>query len=495
MLGRIRRRRGPWDVLVIGGGATGLGAALDAATRGYDTVLLEAHDFAKGTSSRSTKLVHGGVRYLRQGGVSLVREALRERALMLRNAAGFVAPLRFVIPTRHPLETAWYAVGLRIYDHLARGRVIEPSERLTRADARARLPGVRPARVRGGVAYSDARFDDARLCLALASTTARHHGVVVNHCPVETLLKREDGAVAGVVARDAETGESLEIRARAVINATGPFADAVRRMDEPGAEPIIRPSRGSHVVFPREFFPSDDALIVPKTPDGRVLFAIPFQGVVIAGTTDEPTDAADLEPAPAPAEIDFILETLAGYLDPAPTRADLRSVFAGIRPLAVVGSSAPGGGTARISREHAILTSRSGLITIAGGKWTTYRRMAEDVVDAAAEHAGLDPSPCRTEDTTLGLDAAAVPAARPLHPAFDLTRMDVRLAAHSMMARTVDDVLARRTRALIIDARAAIELAPRVAEILAGELGRDEAWIRSQVESFGSLAARYVPPA
>ncbi len=495
MIERIRSRPGPWDVVVIGGGATGLGAAVDAATRGYDTLLVEAHDFGKGTSSRSTKLVHGGVRYLRQGNVSLVRESLRERALLLENAPGIVSPLRFIIPTRGWLETAWYGVGLRLYDGLAGGRVIEPSERLSGAEARGRLAGVRRERVRGGVAYSDAQFDDARLCLALASTAAQHGAAVVNHLPVESLLKGADGSLAGVAARDEETGETFEIAARAVINATGPFADAVRRMDEPGCEAIIRPSRGAHVVFPADgFFPGDDALIVPKTPDGRVLFAIPFGGAVIAGTTDEPIDEAPIEPTPSDGEIGFILETLAGYLDPAPTRADLLSVFAGVRPLARVGRSA-NGGTAKISREHSTLISASGLVTIAGGKWTTYRKMGEDVVDAAAERAGLAPAPCRTREVMLTVEVPAAPLDRPLHERLEVSKMEVRLAAHALMARTVDDVLARRTRSLILDARASIEVAPRVAEILAGELGRDEAWVAGQVEAFERIAERYVPGA
>ncbi|HYC72978.1 MAG TPA: glycerol-3-phosphate dehydrogenase/oxidase [Opitutaceae bacterium] len=392
-----RLRRGPiWDVLVIGGGATGLAAALDAAARGYATALLERGDFACATSSRSTKLVHGGVRYLRQGRTGLVRSALRERTLLLRNAPALVRSRAFVVPVYSAWEKLFYGAGLALYDVLARGHQPESSRILSCAETLAVLPTLRPDRLAGGVRYTDGQFDDAGLALAFAQAAARHGAAVVNYVPVTALLKAGD-RVAGAVARDEESGETFEVRARAVINATGVFADEVRRLDEPATPPTLAPSQGAHVVLPRDFLPGDTALMIPKTADGRVLFAIPWHGRVLLGTTDTPVNEVAREPAPLAEEISYLLEHAGRYLDRTPARADVLSMFAGLRPL-VKGRSGP---TSALSRDHLIDVAASGLVTIAGGKWTTARHMAEDVVDRAAAIAGLPPQPCRTAPLAL----------------------------------------------------------------------------------------------
>src|SRR6202521_1409484 len=579
LTGELAARR-PWDVLVIGGGATGLGAAVDAAARGYRTALLEGHDFAKGTSSRSTKLAHGGVRYLRQGDLSLVIEALRERGLLLRNAPHLVRHLRFVVPSYEWWEGPFYGAGLKVYDLLAGRLGLGPSRPLSRAETLALLPTVAPAGLRGGVVYYDAQFDAARLAIALARPLDDLGGVPVNAVRVVGLLKSAGphGLVAGVTARDEESGEALEIPARAVINATGVFADEVRRLDEPGALPLLAPSQGVHLVLDRRFLPGDSAVLVPHTDDGRVLFAVPWLGRVIVGTTDTPVAAAALEPRPLPREIEFLLGHAGPYLTGHPRASDVLSCFAGLRPLIAGGQSeGPGGaggggvgrgGTAALRREHLVQTSASGLVTITGGKWTTYRRMGEDAADAAAAVAGLPDRPSVTATLRLhgaeagagtatavseapdghlrdlasgggqgglggsrdresgggesraGADAgpaghggeggggdggdvggmdpelARLVAERPewgemLHPRLPYRAADVVRAARHEMARSVEDALARRTRALLLDARASAEAAPRAAALLAAELGRDDAWQRRQVAAYRELARGY----
>jgi glycerol-3-phosphate dehydrogenase len=531
LAGELAERR-PWDVLVIGGGATGLGAAVDAAARGYRTALLEGFDFAKGTSSRSTKLAHGGVRYLRQGDLSLVIEALHERGLLLRNAPHLVHHLRFVVPSYEWWEGPFYGAGLKVYDLLAGRLGLGPSRQLSRAETLALLPTVEPAGLRGGVVYHDAQFDDARLAVTLARTLDDLGGVPVNAVRVVGLLKASGphGLIAGVTARDEESGETFEVPARVVINATGVFADAVRRLDEPGVEPLLAPSQGVHLVLDRRFLPGDSAVLVPHTDDGRVLFAVPWLGRVIVGTTDTPVAAAALEPRPLPQEIDFLLGHAGRYLTGHPRASDVLSCFAGLRPLIASAGGMPaggaggtvggasgtvGGGTAALRREHLVQVAPSGLVTITGGKWTTYRRMGQDAVDAAAAVAGLPDRPSVT--ATLRLHGA--PAAeggdgdqplddpelaglvteRPewgelLHPRLPYRAADVVRAARHEMARSVEDALARRTRALLLDARASVEAAPRTAALLAAELGRDDAWQRRQVAAYRELARGYWLP-
>lgn len=488
LLERLRARSAggaPWDVVVVGGGATGLGCAVDAASRGYATLLLEAHDFAKGTSSRATKLIHGGVRYLAQGNLSLVREALAERAVLLANAPHLVRPLRFVVPTYRWHELPMLGAGLGFYDLLAGAHSLGHSRVLSPRGTADALPGVRRGGLLGGIAYWDAQFDDARMAIALARTVDALGGLALNYVEVSALAKRA-GHVCGVVARDAEGGETFEIGARSVINATGVWADGLRALDRPGRRPLIRPSQGVHLVVDADFMPGDTALLVPHTEDGRVLFAIPWLGKLLLGTTDTPRDDLPLEPRALDAEIDFILHTAGQYLAAGPGRGDVRSVFAGLRPL--VGGS--GGATRGLSREHLVEVSDSGLVTITGGKWTTYRRMAVDAVDAAARWAGLPHRPSGT--LRLKLDGAGGDAAAGWHAAAEVPdEAAVRRAVREQYARGVEDVLARRSRLLFVDARAASEAAPGVARTVAEVLGRNAQWIASQCADFARLAAGY----
>ena len=498
-----RLRTAPrWDVVVIGGGATGLGCAVDAAARGYSTLLLEAHDFAQGTSSRSTKLIHGGVRYLAQGRLGLVREALAERATLLATAPHLVHPLRFVVPVYRQWDRLVLAAGLTAYDWLAGRHGLGPSRLLSARETAAALPGLQPAGLVGGIACMDARFDDARLAIALMRTVFDLGGTAINYLPV-TGLRHEGGRVAGVTARDGETGETFAIAARVVINATGVWSDEVRRLDDPSATRRLAPSQGAHVVLERRFLPGRDALLIPRTPDGRVLFVIPWQQHLLLGTTDTPRADCPLEPRPFAGEIDFILATAGRYLAQRPTRADVHSAFAGLRPL--LGGA---GGTAQLSREHAIDVSAAGLVTVAGGKWTTYRRMAEDVIDHAAGSAGLPPHPCPTARLALhgspgapgadgyGTDRAEIDrlpgATRRLHPAFTLSEAEVRHGARHEQAREVEDMLARRHRALFVDAPAAIEAAPAVAAILADELGWSARRTAESKEAFRRVAEGFL---
>jgi glycerol-3-phosphate dehydrogenase len=504
-------RQGSFDLLIVGGGATGLGIAIDASTRGLRVALLEAHDFGKGTSSRSTKLVHGGVRYLAQGNISLVRGALRERALLLNNAPHLVHPLRFIIPTQSRWETWYYTIGLKMYDALAGKRSFGRSVSLGRDETLQALPTLDPSDLSGGVAYWDGQFDDTRLLIAMARTAAAHGALLLNHAPVTQLIK-ENGRIVGVVVVDEETQRELRVLAKVVINATGPFTDRIRQLDNPQQPAMVAPSRGSHLVLDRDFLPGDTALMVPKTRDGRVLFAIPWHDKIVVGTTDVSTSDVSEEPTPDDDEVGFILETISNYLVKPPTRNDIRSVFAGIRPLVKADGMQR---TASLSRDHTIRVDPSQLLTIAGGKWTTYRHMAEDAVDQAVKVAGLPARPCITHTLKLhghcsntdphdllavyGSDADAIRSlaqARPglaetLHPRLPYTAAEVIWAARYEWARTVEDVLSRRTRALLLDAQAAQQAAPKVVRLLAEELKRDEDWQRGQVESLNGLAMRY----
>ena len=514
-LDRLRRRE-TWDVVVIGGGATGLGAAVDAASRGLTTLVVDSGDFASGTSSRSTKLVHGGVRYLAQGNVALVREALRERGRLFRNAPHVVHDREFLVPAYRLGAREYYGLGLWTYDRLA-GRLGIGRSHLVGADeARRLIPTIEPAHLRGGVVYHDGQFDDARLAMALVRTVGDLGGVALNYLGVAGLHKDASGRVSGVGLVDAETGEPLDVVARVVINATGVFADAIRKQDDPGAPPMIRASQGSHVVLDRSFLPGETALMVPKTDDGRVMFAIPWLDRVVIGTTDTPVSAVSLEPRATADELEFLLTHAGRYLTRDPSPADVRSVFTGLRPLVSPPRERNGSGpTSRISREHAVFASASGLVTITGGKWTTYRKMGEDAVNLAVETAGLSAGPSATHDLRLhgwverldpsdqyaayGSDAAGIRAlvaadpglAERLHPALPYDCAEVVWAARMEKARSAADVLARRTRALFLDAGAAGQAARRVAELLAAELGRDALWVDGQCDAFDALAAGY----
>lgn len=503
----------PFDVLIVGGGATGLGTAVDAASRGHRVALVEQTDFAKGTSSRSTKLVHGGVRYLRQGNISLVLEALRERGRLARNAPHLVRDLAFVIPNYHWWEGPFYGIGMKVYDQLAGRLGLAPSQWLSRAETIERIPTVETKDLDGGVVYHDGQFDDARLALHLAMTAVEHGAAVANYCRCTGLIKA-GGQVAGARLRDEETGTEFEVRAKAVVNATGIFVDGLRREDEPNARQVVTVSQGIHLVLPRRFLPGDAAIMVPKTSDGRVLFAVPWHDRVVVGTTDTPMPEPALEPRARAEECDFVMEHARRYLTVDPTDADVLSVFAGLRPLVRGGE---GESTAALSRDHAIMVSESGLISVTGGKWTTYRKMAEDVVEHVEMVADLDEKPCLTVNLPIhgatadwasssstidgyGADEAHIRALivdRPewgerLHSNLPYRKGEVVWQARAEMARTVEDVLARRTRALLLDARASIEIAPMVANLMAGELGHDETWQAEQVTAYSRLARGYV---
>ena len=500
----------PWDVLVIGGGASGLGTAVEAASRGYRTLLIEAHDYAKGTSSRSTKLVHGGVRYLAQGNVSLVREALHERGLLKQNAPHLVHDLGFLIAAYKWWSAPFYGIGLKMYDLLAGKLNLQSSRYIGVQEALKHAPTLKREGLKGGILYFDGQFDDSRLAITLLRTLEDHGGVALNHAPVTALHKNAAGKVDGATVRDEETGQEYRVTAKVVVNATGVFVDAVRRMDDPGVKAMLSPSQGVHVVVDRHFLPGDSALMVPRTDDGRVLFAVPWHDHVVIGTTDTPVPEVSLEPRALPEEVEFILSTAAQYLDPAPTRADVRSVYVGLRPLV---KAAEGTDTKALSRDHIIRISDSGLITLTGGKWTTYRRMGEDTVNRAAAQAGLPQRLSVTPALHLhgwmqkadadladhwqvyGSDAARIRelegARVPLHPDLPYTEAEVRWAARFEQARTVEDVLSRRLRALLLNAKASAEAAPRVAAILAEELGHDEAWQRAQVHEYAALAGQY----
>ncbi|WP_138431364.1 glycerol-3-phosphate dehydrogenase/oxidase [Fodinibius saliphilus] len=501
-----------WDFIIIGGGATGLGTAVEAASRGYKTLLLEQHDFAKGTSSRSTKLVHGGVRYLRQGNVALVLEALRERGLLRKNAPHLVKNQSFIVPNYDWWEGPFYGIGLKIYDKLAGDLGLGPSENLSKEETLDYIPTLEPGDLNGGVIYYDAQFDDARLAINLLQTIFDHGGTALNYMKVTGLLKA-NGLISGVTVEDQEGNHNMELQARAVINATGMFTDQIRQMDNPEASSLMQPSQGVHIVLDKSFQPGESAIMVPKTDDGRVLFAVPWHNRIIVGTTDTPLEEPSLEPRATEEEINFLLTHAARYLTKDPEPEDVLSVFAGIRPLV-----SPGGDddTASISRDHTLLIDPSGLVTIAGGKWTTYRKMAEDTINEATVVAGLDERESVTENLRLhgwlknsdaaepfelyGSDALSLKKiaqehegwASRMHPNLPYTPAEVVWAARNEMARTVEDVLARRTRALLLDARASIEIADLVADLLAEELSRDEQWKSKQVAAYQELAKGYL---
>jgi glycerol-3-phosphate dehydrogenase len=501
-----------WDVLVIGGGATGLGTAVEAASRGYKTLLVEQHDFAKGTSSRSTKLVHGGVRYLQQGNISLVLEALHERGLLIQNAPHLVHNQSFVVPNYDWWNGPFYGIGLKVYDLLAGKLGLGRSKFLSKKETFDKIPNVEPEGLRGGIIYFDGQFDDSRLAINLAQTVCDLGGSLVNYMKVIDLLKRND-VVNGVIAVDEETGKEYRIHSRVVINATGVFTDSILKMDDPDAPTLIAVSQGAHLILDKEYLPGDSAIMVPQTEDGRVLFAVPWHGKVVVGTTDTPMETASLEPRALEEEIDFILHHAGKYMAKGPDRKDVKSVFAGLRPLV---KPAHNKKTSAISRDHFLVVSRCGLVTIAGGKWTTYRKMAEDTINQAALVGGLEEKPSVTANLRIhgwldnvdtnnhlyvyGSDGAGIEKlisenpelGEPLHPAFPYKKAEVVWHVRNEMARTVEDVLARRTRVLLLDARASIEMAPAVAQLISDELGLEKERRDEQVLQFTRLAKEYV---
>jgi len=512
MLKKVRSATKYWDVVIIGGGATGLGAAVDSASRGYDTLLLEQHDFSKGTSSRSTKLVHGGVRYLQQGNVSLVLEALRERGLLIQNAPHLVRNQSFIVPNYDWWEGPFYGIGMKVYDMLAGKLGLGPSKNLSKEKTLKYIPTLESEGLKGGVIYYDGQFDDSRLAINLAQTAIDHGATTLNYTKVTDLLK-SNNTIDGVKVRDEITGESFHVNARVVINATGVFSDSILKMDNPDSGNIIAPSRGVHLIIDKEFLPGDSAIMVPQTEDGRVLFAVPWHDKVVLGTTDTPVEKPTLEPEAVESEIEFILKHAAHYLTSNPTRRDVRSVFSGLRPLVKSGDSKD---TSSISRDHTLLISDAGLVTIAGGKWTTYRKMAQDTIDQAAIVAGLNIRECKTENLRIhgwlkninkkdplyyyGSDNVSIKKliehhpelGEKLHERLPYIKAQVVWAVQNEMAMTVEDVLARRTRALLLDAKASIEMAPEVARLMAGELRQTQSWQKQQVEAYEEVANKYV---
>jgi glycerol-3-phosphate dehydrogenase len=513
MLSRIAEPAEIWDFIIIGGGATGTGAAVEAASRGYRTLLCEQSDFGKGTSSRSTKLIHGGVRYLKQGNLSLVLEALKERSILHRNAPHLVHNLPFIVPNYDWWESPFYGIGLKLYDLLAGKAGFGDSRILSREETVAHLPTIETRGLKGGVIYYDGQFDDARLVINLVKTAAEQGAILINYMPVLALLKDKD-MVCGVEVRDVESGIEYRVKARTVINATGVFTDSIRLLDEKDSIPFIQPSQGIHIVLEKSFLPGDSAIMIPQTDDGRVLFAIPWHDRIVVGTTETVVSSIDLEPKPFGAEVEFLLTHAARYLTRDPMPADILSTFAGLRPL--VADPVHEKNTAALSRDHLVYISRSGLVTITGGKWTTYRRMAEDTIDQAAVLAQLEHRSSVSRELNIhghhknasifgdlqiyGSDAPEIkdllnkkPEYRQkLHSALPFYLGEVIWAVREEMARTVEDFLSRRTRALLLDARVSMEMAPRVAEVMATELGKDRSWQQMQVELYRQLALRYI---
>ncbi len=503
-----------WDVVVIGGGATGLGTAVEATTRGYKTLLLEQHDFAKGTSSRSTKLVHGGVRYLAQGDVALVLEALKERGLLRQNAPHLVRNQAFIIPNYEWWGGPFYTIGLKVYDFMSGSLGLGPSEHISTETVMKAIPNLKKEGLNGGVIYYDGQFDDARLAINLAQTLEDNGGTALNYSQVTALTKDLMGFVSGVEVQDKESGETYNIKSKVVVNATGVFADNIIQMDQPESKKTIVPSQGVHIILDKKFLQGDSAIMIPKTPDGRVLFAVPWHNKVVVGTTDTLMNDISLEPRALPEEIDFILNTAADYLAFPPTRADVRSVFAGLRPLAA--PSEEGEKTKEISRSHKIIISTTGLITITGGKWTTYRKMGEETIDKAILIGGLKEKPSVTAQMPIhgyvknfeatdrlhyyGSDAIKIKniiqkdksLGEPILDGFPYLKAEVIWAVREEMARTVEDFLARRCRWLLLDARSSIEAAPVVAKLMGEELNYRRRWQREQIQDYTELAKGYI---
>ena len=508
----------PWDVLVIGGGATGLGAAVEAAARGYRTLLVERSDFAKETSSRSTKLIHGGVRYLEQMNLTLVLDALRERGHMLRNAPHLVHDLSFVVPAYSYLSLPYYGLGLKIYERLSGKLSLGRSELLSRETTLEKLPGLKEDHLCGGILYHDGQFDDARFAIALLRTLEDLGGTAINYVEATGLIER-GGRIVGIQVHDREDGAVFDLQAKAVINACGVHAEETLALNGRPRGSFLAVSQGSHFVLPRTFLPGNTALMIPKTEDGRVLFAIPWLGALLVGTTDVPVDTTSPEPRALPEEKQFLRNHIARYLGRAPRPEEILSVWSGLRPLV----RKSGVKTSKLSRDHTIMVSASGLITVTGGKWTTYRRMGQDTIDRAGQVAALPKrssptlelrlhgwtseasSATSTWESIYGSDLRALRALSAqnstpqhsnldalLHPRLPFRLREVVWGARYEMARTVEDVLARRTRALFLDARAAIDAAPAVAEILARELHRCDGWKQNDLRNFQETAKGYL---
>ncbi|MGA1545750.1 MAG: FAD-dependent oxidoreductase [Flavobacteriaceae bacterium] len=498
-----------WDLVVIGGGASGLGIAVDAANRGLKTLLLEKNDFAKGTSSRSTKLVHGGVRYLQNGDISLVIEALRERGIMRKNAPHLVRDLSFVIPSYEWWSSPFYGLGLKVYDMMAGKLGLGPSTLLDKDETLSHIPNVNKEGLKGGVIYHDGQFDDARMAISLALTAAKEGATLLNYVEVVGFTKEND-LINGVELIDRLNEQKKSISAKVIVNATGVFSDEIVRMDQQNAKPLIRPSQGVHLVLEKKFLDGPHAIMVPHTSDGRVLFAVPWNGSVVVGTTDTPIDSPLEEPIALEQEIDFILENAGAYMTKKPKRSDVKSVFAGLRPLAASNNKKES--TKEVSRHHKITVSTSGLISVLGGKWTTYRKIAEDAVNTVQLVGGFSEKKCNTETLAIHGYDPTTNWSEPLHcygterekikeldaagntslsEKFHLTKNQIHWAVKEEMAVCLEDVLARRSRGLFIDAYETEKIAPKVAEIMALFLEKDSNWVKHQLKIFEPVLKNY----
>ena len=499
-----------WDLVIIGGGSSGLGIAVDAASRGYKTLLIEKYDFSKGTSSRSTKLVHGGVRYLQNGDISLVIEALRERGIMRKNAPHLVRDLSFVIPSYDWWNSPFYGIGLKIYDMMSGKLGLGPSTLLSREEIIKLIPNVKKNGLKGGVIYHDGQFDDARMAISLAQTAENHGATLINYFGVEDLIK-DNEMIAGVVARDSIENKTYKIMAKGVINATGVFSDSITNLDIKKRKKTIVPSQGVHIVLDKSFLAGNHAIMVPHTTDGRVLFAVPWNNYVIVGTTDTQIEKSNIEPIPLDEEIKFILKNAGSYMKSAPTFKDIKSVFAGLRPLAAPENNEKA--SKEISRHHKVTVSTSGLVSILGGKWTTYRKMAEDTVNTARSVAGLQERECITHNLTIhGYDYSSN-WENPIHfygtdiekienlcsegnssisEKFFISKNQIIWSIRNEMAMTLEDVMARRTRCLFLDARESLKIAPKVLEIMAKEMKKKVDWIKNESANFEKVAKNYI---
>lgn len=512
MLNRINTDSIEYDFIVIGGGATGIGVALEAAARGYSVVLLEKSDFTKSTSSKSTKLVHGGVRYLAQGDIGLVKEAVEERGLLTQNAPHLVKNQSFIIPVKGLFSELKYTLGLKLYDVLAGKLSLGKSKRISKAKTLKRISIIKPQKITAGIVYHDGQFDDTRLAINTLQSIAELGGIVINYCGVTSLVKDPSGNVYGVTFLDEEGKKSYQIKGKQVVNATGVFADDILKMDSPNAKKTIAPSQGVHIVLDKSFLPDKDAIMIPKTDDGRVLFLVPWHGRVIVGTTDTPIKEESLEPIALEEEIAFILKTAENYLIKAPKRRDVLSVFAGLRPLAATDE---GKKTKEISRSHKIFESKSGMLTMVGGKWTTFRKMGEDLVDKTERKNGWVKIPTKTKHLKIhgykenidynnplsfyGSDESSILDLTKINGQGDYISISLKIinaqviwAVRNEMARTVEDFLARRTRCQLLDARESIKMAPKVAQIMAVELGKENTWVEKQVADYIKVTSNYI---
>lgn len=512
MMNFIFRKDNIFDFIVIGGGATGLGIALEASSRGYSVVLLEQDDFTKGTSSRSTKLVHGGVRYLAQGNISLVKEALRERGLMKQNSPHLVKDQSFIIPAYKWWVQPFYTIGLTIYDLLSGRLSLGKSVPISRKKTLECIPTLKIKGLKGGVMYHDGQFDDARFGINLYQTIVEKGGIPLNYMKVINLIK-ENNKVVGVTAVDKETGKEFKLTSKNVINATGIFIDDIIKMDTPNSKKMVCVSQGVHLVLDKKFVPNNYAIMIPKTSDGRVLFAVPWHNKVIIGTTDVKKENAELEPRALDEEIDFILETAGRFLAKQPKRSDVKSVFAGLRPLVIPKEGSLK--TKEISRKHKIVVSESGMLTITGGKWTTYRKMGEDVINRLIKNSDFKKTKSNTQNLKIHGYKEAKNYDNPLYvygsdeekvlklansenlegylsEPLKILKAQVIWGARFEMARTVEDILARRTRALFLDAKESIRIAPETANLLAKEFGYTKAWEENQIKKFNNIAKNYL---